>query len=99
MDHEGLEAECARLWHKQLHVFELPFYYIEYAIAQLGAIGIWRNYRTDPKAAIADYSAALKLGYTRPLPDIYERAGVRLDLSRAYIAELVGFVRDEMERT
>ena len=99
VDHEGLEAECARLWHKQLHVFELPFYYIEYAIAQLGAIGIWRNYRTDPKAAIADYSAALKLGYTRPLPDIYERAGVRLDLSRAYIAELVGFVRDEMERT
>lgn len=94
----GLEVERGALWHKQLHIFEMPFYYIEYAIAQLGAIGLWRNYARDPKAAVQAYQEALKLGYTRTLPEIYAAAGVRFDFSQAYIAELVGFVEEELDR-
>lgn len=98
VDWSGLGNERASLWHKQLHLFELPFYYIEYAIAQLGAIGLWRNYKLDPQAAVAAYIAALKLGYTRTLPEIYATAGVRFDFSKAHIAELTGFVEEELER-
>jgi len=97
-DWSGMEAERAMLWQKQLHIFEVPFYYIEYAIAQLGAIGVWRNYKRDPQEAVQRYTEALKLGYTRTLPEIYAAAGIRFDLSRAYISELIGFVQDELDR-
>lgn len=85
------------LWQKQLHLFEVPFYYIEYAIAQLGALGVWRNYKRDPVKALADYKAALSLGYTRTLPEIYAAAGIRFDLSTAYVRELIGFVNAELD--
>ncbi|HRH38003.1 MAG TPA: M3 family oligoendopeptidase [Flavobacteriales bacterium] len=98
VDWSGLEKERAALWHKQLHIFELPFYYIEYAIAQLGAIGVWRNYKQDPKAAVEAYTNALKLGYTRTLPEIYAAAGVRFDFSRKHIAELASFVNGELDK-
>jgi oligoendopeptidase F len=98
VDWSGLETQRASLWHKQLHIFELPFYYIEYAIAQLGAIGLWRNYKQDPQAAVEAYMHALKLGYTRTLPEIYAAAGVRFDFSREHIAELAAFVTEELDR-
>lgn len=98
VDWSGLEDERSALWHKQLHLFELPFYYIEYGIAQLGAIALWRNYKRDPKAAIEAYMGALQLGYTRPLPAIYEAAGIRFDLSQTYVSELVEVVSAEIER-
>lgn len=98
VDWDGLNEQCSALWHKQLHLFELPFYYIEYGIAQLGAIALWRNYKRDPKAAVEAYMGALKLGYTRPLPAIYEAAGIRFDLSQAYVLELVREVEAELER-
>lgn len=98
VDWSGLDSERASLWHKQLHIFELPFYYIEYAIAQLGAIGLWRNYKRDPAAAVEAYTQALKLGYTRTLPEIYAAAGVRFDFSRKHIAELAAFVGEELDR-
>src|SRR5215212_9814092 len=62
VDWSGLENVQACTWHKQLHLFEVPFYYIEYGMAQLGAIALWREYRKDPKQAIANYETALKLG-------------------------------------
>ena len=96
-DWSGLSDERAMLWQKQLHIFEVPFYYIEYAIAQLGAIGVWRNYKRDPKDAVKRYTDALKLGYTRTLPEIYATAGIRFDLSKEYISELVAFVQDELD--
>jgi len=99
VDWSGLEDQRARLWHKQLHIFEMPFYYIEYGIAQLGAIGIWRNYKRDPREAVRRYIDALKLGYTRTLPEIYDRAGVRFDLGPENVGELAGFVRGELEAT
>jgi len=97
IDNSELEAYAKYLWHKQLHIFEVPFYYIEYGMAQLGAIAIWKNYRENPTKAIADYKAALELGYTRPIGEIYKRAGIAFDFSRSYVAELGQFVQSELE--
>ncbi|MGB0523671.1 MAG: M3 family oligoendopeptidase [Flammeovirgaceae bacterium] len=83
-------------WQRQIHLFEFPFYYIEYAIAQLGAIAIWKNYRENPKKALNQYLDALKLGYTKSIGEIYETAGVRFDFSAAYMQELIDFVRKEL---
>lgn len=98
VDWTGLEEQRASLWHKQLHLFELPFYYIEYGIAQLGAVGLWLNHRADPKAAVAAYIRALKLGYTKPLPEIYAEAGVRFDFSPEHVSRLTQEVMNELDR-
>ena len=83
-------------WHKQLHIYEVPFYYIEYGIAQLGAIGVWRNYKANPQKALADYEQALALGYTKTLPELYETAGVKFDFSAENVKALLEFVRNEI---
>jgi oligoendopeptidase F len=93
---EHKDAE-AFLWQKQLHIFEVPFYYIEYGIAQLGAIAVWKNYKENPKDGLNNYLNALKLGYTKTIREIYETAGVRFDFSAAYVKELVHFVQNELE--
>jgi oligoendopeptidase F len=95
---DGLEHEFGNIWQKQLHVFELPFYYIEYGIAQLGAIAIWKNYKDNPEKALQQYLEALKLGYTRPMNEIYETAGIKFDFSSSYIKELASFVKDELDK-
>ena len=97
MDTEGLDSYFDSLWQKQGHVFDVPFYYIEYGIAQLGAIAVWRNYKKDPQKALQDYLSALSLGYTRTIPEVYETAGIRFDFSTEYIQELCDFVREELE--
>ncbi len=97
VDWSGLEPYRDTAWHNQLHIFEVPFYYIEYGIAQLGALQVWRNYKQDPKQAIAQYKAALALGYTRTLPEIYETAGIRFDFSSETLRELIAFVEEEMK--
>ena len=83
-------------WHKQLHIYEVPFYYIEYGIAQLGAIGVWRNYKSNPQKALSDYEQALALGYTKTLPELYEVAGVKFDFSAENVKALLEFVRNEI---
>ena len=83
-------------WHKQLHIYEVPFYYIEYGIAQLGAIGVWRNYKANPQKALSDYEQALALGYTKTLPELYEIAGVKFDFSAENVKALLEFVRNEI---
>lgn len=95
-DWTSLDTAKDYLWQKQLHLYEVPFYYIEYGMAQLGAIAVWRNFRKDPKKGLAGYQAALKLGYTRSIPEIYKAAGIRFDFSRDYIRELMAFVRTEL---
>ncbi|MCF8256910.1 MAG: M3 family oligoendopeptidase [Flavobacteriales bacterium] len=95
VDFSGLEPDVAKMWQKQLHIFEVPFYYIEYAIAQLGAIAVWRNYRDNPEQALDRYEAALSLGYTRTIGEIYAAAGIRFDFSRDYVHELMQFVWSE----
>ena len=97
VNREGLEKFSNYSWHRQLHLFEVPFYYIEYGMAQLGAIAIWKRYREEPKQAVEDYIEALKLGYTKPIGDIYERAGIAFDFSQDYVRELGAFVKKELE--
>jgi oligoendopeptidase F len=97
MDWSGLEKFREYLWQRQLHIYEVPFYYIEYGIAQLGAIGVWKNYRENPEAGLKGYLDALKLGYTAPITEIYRAANIPFDFSQAYISELMQFVKDELD--
>ena len=98
VDWEGLEAERVGRWYRQLHVFLYPFYYIEYGIAQLGALQVWRNSLADPVAAVAAYRDFLALGATRPLPELYRTAGARLVFDPAGMAELVQLVEEQTAR-
>lgn len=98
VDWKGMEEIRKRGWQGQLHIFEVPFYYIEYGMAQLGAIAVWRNYKTDPEKALDDYEAALRLGYTKSIPEIYKTAGVEFNFSQAYVRELAQFVKGELEK-
>lgn len=97
-DWTDLEQQFGNVWQKQLHLFEVPFYYIEYAIAQLGAIAIWKNYKENPTKALEQYLAALALGYTKPMNEIYETAGIKFDFSAKYINELASFVKEELNK-
>lgn len=97
-DWTGYEVQFGNLWQKQLHLFEVPFYYIEYGIAQLGAVAVWKNYKENPSKALDQYLAALALGYTKPMNEIYETAGIKFDFSASYISELAAFVKEELEK-
>jgi len=98
IDFTGLDMYRAIGWQRQLHLFEVPFYYIEYGIAQLGAIGLWMQYQQNPQQALENYIQALSLGGTKTLPKLYEAAGLQFDLSPNYIKTLMEFVNDEMEK-
>jgi oligoendopeptidase F len=98
-DWSGLQHAKDYLWQKQLHLYEVPFYYVEYGMAQLGAFAVWRNFRKDPVKGLKGYQNALKLGYLRPIPEIYAAANIRFDFSRNYIRELVNFVREELAKS
>jgi oligoendopeptidase F len=97
-DWTGIEQVKAKLWQKQLHLFEVPFYYIEYAIAQLGALAVWRNYCQNPSQALNQYLDALSLGYTKPMKEIYATAGISFNFSQAYIAELMDFLVEKINQ-
>ncbi|MCH2142763.1 MAG: M3 family oligoendopeptidase [Phycisphaerales bacterium] len=95
---EGLDTARAKLWHRQLHLFEVPFYYIEYGIAQLGALQMWLMYREDPARAIDHYRTAMSLGGSKPLPALFDAAGLQFDFSPVMIARLMAEVEDELSR-
>lgn len=95
-DWSGFEDYRAVFWQKQLHLFEVPFYYIEYGIAQLGAIAMWRQYRENKEGAMDNYMKALSLGYTQTLPQLYEAAGIQFNFSPAYVSELGEFVKERL---
>lgn len=97
-DWTDFEQQFGNVWQKQLHLFEVPFYYVEYAIAQLGAIAVWKNYKENPEKGLQQYLDALALGYTKPMNEIYETAGIKFDFSADYIRELAGFVKEELEK-
>ncbi len=95
----GLEEERAVSWQRQGHLFGVPFYYIEYGIAQLGALGLWRISLDQGEAAAIDlYKRALSLGGSRPLPELFESAGVPFDFGPSQVARLVEAVRTELDR-
>ncbi|RYG32800.1 MAG: M3 family oligoendopeptidase, partial [Chitinophagaceae bacterium] len=98
VDFSGLENFRAGSWQRQLHLFEVPFYYIEYGIAQLGAIGMWMQFKENKEKALDNYMYALSLGGTETLPDLYKAAGLVFDFSPAHIRKLTEFVQDEYQK-
>ena len=98
VDWTGYEAACANLWHRQLHIFLHPLYYIEYGIAQLGALQVWANSQQDQPAALAAYRQALALGGSRPLPELFRTAGCQFDFSAATVRPLVAMLRRALEQ-
>jgi oligoendopeptidase F len=96
VDWSGYEEARASSWHRQLHVFLYPFYYVEYGIAQLGALGIWRRALDDRPGAVRAYRQALGLGGSRPLPELFAAAGIRFDFSEATIVPLMEAVGTEL---
>ena len=76
----------------------MPFYYIEYGMAQLGALAVWRNYIHNKPKAIEQYKAALTLGYTKTIGEIYKTAGIEFNFSASYIKELMAFVKEELKK-
>ena len=97
LDVSGLEEYRRYFWQKQLHLFEVPFYYIEYGIAQLGAIGLWKQFKENKEQALNNYITALAQGGTRTLPELFKSAGLRFDFSPAVVGNLMSFVHSEMQ--
>jgi oligoendopeptidase F len=95
-DYSGFEANRALLWHRQLHIFEIPFYYVEYGIAQLGALQLWQAARRDLPAALDRYLAGLRLGGSRPLPELFAASGLAFDFTARTIEPLVRDIKDEL---
>jgi oligoendopeptidase F len=96
IDYSGLGQYRNNAWQRQLHLFEVPFYYIEYGIAQLGAIGMWMQYKKNPEQAMDNYCNALSLGGTKTLPELYKAAGLEFDFSPEKIKVLMEFVERQM---
>ena len=94
----GLEKVKENLWQKQLHIYEVPFYYIEYGMAQLGAVAVWKKVLENKEQGLKDYLHGLSLGYTKPIGEIYSAAGIAFDFSRDYIKELMDFVWSEWKK-
>lgn len=97
VDWSGLEEVRAKLWHRQLHVFLYPFYYIEYGIAQLGALQVWMNSQHDKAGALASYKRALALGNSQPLPELFAVAGCKFEFSEATVLPLTSMIRDRLK--
>ena len=96
VDWDGQEDALLNLWQKQLHLYEVPFYYIEYGMAQLGAIAMWRSYKQLGEEALNNYEEALKLGYTKSIGEIYQTAGIEFNFSQAYVNELADFIKSQL---
>ena len=97
VDWTHYELAKAKLWHKQLHIFLHPFYYVEYGIAQLGALQVWANYKNNKSKALNDYKAALALGGSKPLPELFKRCNIQFDLSRDTVAPMADLLRKELK--
>lgn len=97
VDWSSYEEFKSRSWQRQLHLFEVPFYYIEYGIAQLGALSIWKNSKKDLSLTIQQYKNALKLGYTKQIPEIYQTAGIEFNFSETNIQDLAQFLKTELD--
>ncbi|MDB6058236.1 MAG: oligoendopeptidase family [Verrucomicrobiales bacterium] len=98
VDWTGYENARANMWHRQLHIFLHPFYYVEYGIAQLGALQIWANSRKNRQRALDEYHRGLALGGSRPLPELFAAAGCRFDFSRETVKPLVNLISTELEK-
>lgn len=98
VDWSGYEAMRTSLWHRQGHLFHAPFYYVEYGIAQIGALQLWQKYRNNPQAALANFHQALALGGTRPLPQLFDAAGIQFDFTLSTLEPLIAILQDELDQ-
>lgn len=98
IDWSGLEEERESAWHRQLHIFEVPFYYVEYGIAQLGALQVWKNWKENSNKGLELYKNGLALGSSRPLPELFEKTGVAFDFSTEIITPLIDQVWSEIQK-
>ena len=98
VDYSGFEEVRAHSWHRQLHIFLYPFYYVEYGIAQLGALQVWANSKANKAKALGDYKMALTLGGSRPLPELFAAAGCKLEFSAVTIQPLIQLANTERKR-
>jgi oligoendopeptidase F len=96
VDYSGLDEYRSSAWQRQLHLFEVPFYYIEYGIAQLGAIGLWMQFKNNKDLALNNYIRSLSLGGTKTLPELYKAAGLEFNFAPDHIKELMEFVETEI---
>jgi oligoendopeptidase F len=98
VDWSGFETVHSNLWHRQLHIFLYPLYYVEYGIAQLGALQVWANSKQDKAKALTNYQKALSLGGSRPLPELFAAAGCKFDFSAATVKPLMELVKNELAK-
>ncbi len=98
IDWSGFEANRQSMWQRQVHLFHYPFYYVEYGIAQLGALQLWQQAQRDAEAALANYRKALTLGGTRPLPELFDAAGIRFDFNEATLRPLIEAIEEELDQ-
>jgi oligoendopeptidase F len=96
-DWSGLEEEMVTGWQRKQHIFEVPFYYVEYGLASLGALQVWRNAMRDQKGAVAAYKQALALGGTVSLPKLYETAGARFAWDAETLQQAIILVEEKIE--
>jgi oligoendopeptidase F len=96
VDWSSYERERSHLWHRQLHIFIHAFYYIEYGIAQLGALQVWVNSKQDRARALKQYKDALALGGSRPLPELFAAAGCKFAFDRGTMEPLVHLLQAEL---
>jgi oligoendopeptidase F len=98
VDWSGYDKSRAYLWHRQLHIFLHPFYYIEYGIAQLGALQVWANSKQDKAKALNAYKKSLELGGSRPLPELFQAAGAKFQFDAPTIKPLMDLTRSELAK-
>jgi oligoendopeptidase F len=97
IDWSGFDEAMMTGWHRKQHIHRRPFYYVEYGLAQVGAVQVWRNSLRNPAGAIAEYRKALALGGTRPLPDLFAAAGARFAFDAGTLGELVALIEGTIE--
>jgi len=98
VDYTNFAEVRAHSWHRQLHIFLHPFYYVEYGIAQLGALQVWANSKANPAKALGDYKKSLALGGSRPLPELFATAGCKLQFDTATIKPLIQLASTELKK-
>jgi oligoendopeptidase F len=98
VDWTGFEEARAYSWHRQLHIFLHPFYYVEYGIAQLGALQVWANSKANKAKALNDYKKSLALGGSRPLPELFSAAGCKFQFDAATIKPLIQLANSELKK-
>lgn len=94
---DGLYDYLKVLWMQQLHIFEVPFYYIEYGFAQLGALAMYKNFKENPKKTVEDYKRFLGMGYKKPVNELYKEAGIEFNFSEDYVKSILEFAANELK--